>query len=357
MIVYITRFTLVVAGAIGGFAASAAVDWSSQTGFSQDFAILILVILGSSIGYVLGGILGRELARLWAKAEDRIRDVAPADILLGTGGLIVGLLVALLASVPLRLLQPTWLAIVSSVLLFLVMAYAGLRVVVVKRREFVRLFARLLGRDKAEGPPVVRPLVLDTSAIIDARFVELVRLGFLRGPLRVPRFVLAELHTLADSADDTKRARGRRGLDLLETLAASDVSLETFEVDFPDLPAVDDKLIRLTPQIQGALVTVDFNLTKVARVEGLEVLNINELAAGLRPTFLPGETLRVRVTRDGRETDQGVGHLEDGTMVVVQQGRALIGEEINAEVTSVLQTNAGRMIFARVKDHSAEEDR
>ena len=354
MIVYITRFIFVIAGAIGGFAASDVVDWPSQTGFSQDLVILIFVILGSSIGYVTGGIAGREFARLWARAEDRIRDISPSDLLLGTVGLVVGLVVALLISVPLRLLEPSWIAIGSSVLLFVMLALAGARVALVKRRDFARLFPRLDadGSTRLGAPRTTRVLVLDTSAIIDARFVEIARLGFLRGSLRVPRFVLAELHTLADSADDTKRARGRRGLDLLETLNGDAVEVEVFETDYPEVPVVDSKLVRLAAQLDATLVTVDFNLTKVARVQGVEVLNINELAAGLRPTFLPGETLRVRIAREGKEPDQGVGYLEDGTMVVVGQGRAFIGEETDAEVTSVLQTSAGRMIFARVKNQA-----
>ncbi len=356
MIGYVTRFIFVVAGAIVGFAASDVVDWPSETGYSQDLVIFIFVILGSSIGYVIGGIAGRELSRLWLKVEDRVRDVAPTDLLLGTAGLVVGLVVALLVSVPLRLLRPSWIAIASSVLLFVVLAYAGARIALVKRRDFARLFPRLDGGGSTgatEGRSL-KPLVLDTSAIIDARFVEIGRLGFIRGSLRVPRFVLAELQTLADSADDTKRARGRRGLDLLETLPAEGLNAEVFETDYPDIAAVDTKLVRLASQLDAILVTVDYNLTKVARVQGVEVLNVNELAAGLRPAFLPGEALRVRIAREGKEADQGVGYLEDGTMVVVQQGRAFIGDEIDTEVTSVLQTSAGRMIFARLKNQPAE---
>ncbi len=355
MIIYISRFILVVAGAMGGFAASDVIDWSTQTGFPQDIVILIFVILGSSIGYVLGGIVGRELALLWSRAEDRIRDIAPSDLVLATGGLVVGLVVALLVSVPLRLLQPLWLAVGSTVLLFVMLSYIGVRIALVKRRDFARLFPRFEENASATGSSeAALTLLLDTSAIIDARFVELVRLGFLPGSLRVPRFVLAELHTLADSADDTKRARGRRGLDLLETLPANDVNVEIFEADFPEIPAVDAKLVHLAAQLDGAVVTVDYNLTKVARVQGVEVRNVNELAAALRPTFLPGEALRVRIVREGKEADQGVGYLEDGTMVVVQQGRSRIGDEADTEVTSVLQTSAGRMIFARLKSQPAE---
>lgn len=357
MIVYITRFVLVIAGAMSGFAVSGVIDWSTQTGFPEDIVIFIFVILGSSIGYVLGGIIGRELARLWAKAEDRIRDVAPSGVLLSTAGLIVGLVVALLVSVPLRLIRPTWLGMGSTVLVFVMLAYLGVRVALVKRRDFARIFPRLDG-DASPDRSARRnagSALLDTSAVIDGRFVELARLGFLARSLRVPGFVISELHTLADSAEDTKRARGRRGLDLLETLASGDVTVEVFDADFPDTADVDGKLARLALQLGAPIVTVDYNLTKVARVQGIEALNLNELAAALKPAFLPGQGLRVRVIREGKEADQGVGYLEDGTMVVVQQGSARVGSEVDAEVTSVLQTSAGRMIFARAKPAVAKD--
>ena len=303
MIVYLTRFVLVVAGAMSGFAAARVVDWSAETGFSENLVILIFVILGSAIGYVLGGILGRELARLWSRAEDRLREVAPADLILATSGLIIGLVVAVLASVPLRGVRPAWVSAASIALLFVTAGYLGIRVALVKRRDFARLFPRLAGgAESASGDTPSaqqRTLLLDTSAVIDGRFVELERLGFLLGTLRVPRFVLGELHTLADSADDTKRARGRRGLDLLDTLAGRGEGVDLFEADYPELPEVDAKLVRLAAELKASVVTVDYNLTKVARVQDVDVLNVNELAAAVRPTFLPGEGLRLRVVREG----------------------------------------------------------
>ena len=192
-----------------------------------------------------------------------------------------------------------------------------------------------------------RVVLLDTSAVIDARFVELRRLGLLPGSVRVPRFVLAELQTLADSADDTRRARGRRGLDLLASLPAED-AISVFESDYPDTPQVDEKLMRLATDVRSSLVTVDYNLAKVARVRGIDVLNLNDAAASLRPTFLPGENIRLRIAKPGKEAEQGVGYLDDGTMVVVQGGRSSVGSDSDVEVTSVLQTSAGRMIFARL---------
>jgi len=361
MITYLTRFVLIVAGAMGGFAAAGVVDWSAETGFSENLVIFIFVILGSAIGYVLGGILGRELASLWSRAEDRLRDVAATDIVLATSGLIVGLLVAVLASWPLRVVRPVWLSVASTALLFVTAGYVGVRVALVKRHDFARLFPRVAAQsaeDEADGSPASRTLLLDTSAVIDGRFLELKRLGFLAGTLRVPRFVLGELHTLADSADDTRRARGRRGLDLLDTLVGRGEGLDIFETDFPEIAEVDRKLMKLASDLGAAVITVDYNLTKVARVQDLEVLNVNELAAAVRPTFLPGEGIRIRVVREGKEPDQGVGYLEDGTMVVVQQGKSSIGSEADAEVTSVLQTSAGRMIFARlssISENSGED--
>jgi len=351
MIVYLTRFVLIVAGAMGGFAAAGVVDWSAEFSFPKNLVILIFVILGSAIGYILGGILGRELASLWSRVEDRLRDIAATDIVLATSGLIIGLLIAVLASWPLRVVRPVWLSVASTVLLFVTAGYVGVRVALVKRREFARLFPRVAGQsqdDDAGNPLTSHTLLLDTSAVIDGRFVELKRLGFLVGTLRVPRFVLAELHTLADSADDTKRARGRRGLDLLDTLAGRGEGLDVFEADFPEIAEVDRKLVKLGADLGAAVVTVDYNLTKVARVQDVDVLNVNELAAAVRPSFLPGEGIRIRVVREGKEPDQGVGYLEDGTMVVVQQGKSMIGSEVETEVTSVLQTSAGRMIFARI---------
>jgi uncharacterized protein YacL len=335
-----------VAGLLGGWVAARIVEIPESTGLTQRYVIFVFLILGWSIGYLLGGIIGRELDRLWKRAEERIRDLAPSDLILGTAGMIAGLFVALITSQPLLRIQPQWLAIGSALLLTVVLGTAGARVALVKRREFASAFPRLAPVELL--PAADRTLLLDTSAVIDGRFPELSKLGFLPGRLRVPAFVLAELQTLADSADDTKRARGRRGLDLLTTLA--DGLVEVFEVDYPETPEVDAKLMRLSEDISGGMVTVDYNLTKTARVRGIEVLNLNEVAAALRPAFIPGEMIRLRISKPGKESGQGVGYLEDGTMVVVQNGRGSVGEDVDVEVTSVLQTSAGRMIFARMSD-------
>ncbi len=351
MIEAITRVILVTGGLAGGYAATGLVDWQQQLGLPRYYVIFLLIILGGAIGYVLGGIIGRELTALWRRLEIRITDTSSADLLLGTSGLVVGLLIGLLASWPLRLVRPEWLAMTATGLLMLVLANLFSRAALSKRRDFSAMFPRL-------APPELvtaneRVILLDTSAVIDARFVELHRLGLLPGSLRVPRFVLAELQTLADSADEIRRARGRRGLDLLAALPAAD-AVPVFEADYADTPKVDEKLMRLAVDARSAMLTVDYNLAKVARVRGLEVINLNEAASALRPNHIPGESFRLKVVKQGKEADQGVGYLDDGTMVVVQSGRALVGTESSVEVTSVLQTSAGRMIFARAPHADAD---
>ena len=344
MIQAITRFVLVTAGLLGGYATTRLVDWQTELGLPRYYVIFLFIILGGAIGFLLGGIVGREVASAWRRIDKRIRNIASVDILLATGGLMTGLLVSLLASQPLRLIKPEWLSITTTALFMIVVSYFAVSVALTRRRELALAFPAFSSAEP--GCAESRALLLDTSVVIDGRFVELAALGFMPGQLRVPRFVLAELQTLADSSDDARRARGRRGLDLLAALPAAD-AVTVFEADFNDTPLVDEKLMRLAVDVRGTLVTVDYNLTKVARVRGIDVMNLNEAAGALRPNFLPGESVRIRIAKNGKEADQGVGYLEDGTMVVVQNGRGLVGHEANVEVTSVLQTSAGRMIFAR----------
>lgn len=347
MIVNITRFVFVTAGALGGFGTSRLIDWSDQIGFPEYLVILIFIILGWSIGYVVGGIVGREVALQYQRLEERMRDLSASDLVLGTVGLLVGLVIAWLGSLPLRLIEPQVLAITSTVLLFVMSAYSGVRIALVKRVEFASAFPDLDASPGRQGSPPCKMKLLDTSAVIDGRFVELHALGVLEGDVRVPRFVLSELQTLADSADDMKRSRGRRGLDLLARLQDSPGAADVFETDYPEIADTDGKLMRLAAETNSVLVTVDYNMSRVAEVRGIGYLNLNDIASALRPAFLPGESLRLRVAKEGKESDQGVGYLEDGTMVVIQDGRDHIGVQVDTEVTSVLQTSAGRMIFAR----------
>jgi uncharacterized protein YacL len=347
MVVHITRFIAVTAGAMGGFAVSRLIDWTDTIGYPEYFVIFIFIILGSAIGYLFGGVLGRELARLFLLAEERLALLAPVDFALGTVGVVAGGLLGFFVSQPLSLVSPTWLAVASSVLVYVMCALLGWRIALIKRDDVARAYPALSGTSQGSAVPSGPVKLLDTSAVIDGRFAELRHLGALEGEMRVPRFVLAELQTLADSADDIKRARGRRGLDLLARWQSDGDDIEVFETDYPAIPDVDGKLMQLASDTEGTILTVDHNLTRVADVRGISVINLNELAAALKPAFLPGEALRVDLIKDGKEPEQGVGYLEDGTMVVVQEGRDHVGSVVDTEVTSVLQTSAGRMIFAR----------
>ena len=352
MIQAIARFTFVIGGLLGGLAVKNVFAEQNELGSSQNYVILLLIILGGAVGYVLGGIVGRELTALWLRTQRRYRETASADLILVTVGLIVGLGVALLASAPMRLLKPEWLSITLTVLLMITAGYVGVGIALSRRRDFAALFPRLAHPDSI--PAGERSVLLDTSAVIDGRFVELHRLGFMTGALRVPRFVLGELQTLADSSDDNRRLRGRRGLDLLASMP-TESPVEVFEADYADTPQVDEKLMRLAVDAKSSIVTVDYNLAKVARVRGIGVLNLNDAATALRPAYLPGETIHLRIAKPGKEAEQGVGYLDDGTMVVVQGGRSRVGKDTDVEVTSVLQTSAGRMIFARIAERADAE--
>lgn len=349
MIVQLARVTLVTVGALGGFAASRQIDWAAQTGLSEGYVIFMFIILGASMGYVLGGIVGRELTTAYRRIQARIAELETPALVLGAVGLVIGLLVAFLLSTSLMqyIERPRWLGLLATVLLYVFCVYAAVSLFTLPGREASIHWT--VNGGPVDGRP---PKLLDTSAIIDGRFAELARVGALEGPLRVPRFVLVELQTLADSADDSKRARGRRGLDLLTSLASGEYGVLVMEADFAEIPTVDAKLVRLALSSGGTLVTVDYNLTKVARVEGASIFNINEAAEALRPVLLPGDPLRIAVAKEGKEQGQGVGYLGDGTMVVVTDGFDAIGSEVDTRVTSVLQTSAGRMVFARIKESS-----
>ncbi len=193
--------------------------------------------------------------------------------------------------------------------------------------------------------------ILDTSVIIDGRIVDIASTGFLEGPLVIPRFVLGELQKIADSSDPLKRQRGRRGLDIVERLKNDrEIQVIISDTDFPDIRGVDQKLVELAKRINAKIITNDFNLNKMAKIQGIKVLNINELANALKPVVLPGEKMKVFILKEGKERDQGVAYLDDGTMVVVDNARKMIGKTIEITVTSVLQTTAGKMIFGRYNE-------
>jgi uncharacterized protein YacL len=317
--------------------------------FASEALQLSLTILAPVVGAVIGVFLAPLAQSFFEQelnaVERAIERLAPIELGGGAIGLILGLVIAfLIRSILFEFISNSgrtgsYIAILLYIVISIFAAYLGARVGA--RLHIMPLVA-------AGGSASGTPKIIDTSVIVDGRIVEILESGFLEGPFLLPRFVLRELQAIADSTDPMKRTRGRRGLDVLNRLQELGV-LELSERDFDDVRGADAKLVRVAQELGGKLITTDYNLNRVASVEGVSVLNVNELASAVKPVVLPGEELHVQIIRDGKEPHQGVGYLDDGTMIVVEQGRRLIGEATDVVVTSVLQTVAGRMIFAKPK--------
>jgi uncharacterized protein YacL len=304
------------------------------------------VLMPLPAGFAINLLFGLVLAALIVFLEIRLRDAAITTLLGALIGAAVGLGLARTVSAALILFDHTGgrVAFIESLLL-LALPYVGL-IIGARRGEWLEP-ARLISLFRAAAPQK-RYKVLDTSVIIDGRIADICETGFLDGTLVLPQFVLKELQLVADSADSLKRNRGRRGLDILQKIQKmSGIEVIVSDMDFPEVREVDLKLIELARSLQGKIVTNDFNLNKVAQLRGIPVLNINELANSLKPVVLPGEFMKVFILKEGKEYNQGVAYLDDGTMVVVDNARKLIGRNIDVVVTSVLQTTAGKMIFGR----------
>lgn len=286
--------------------------------------------------------------------ENELISLPVTDVIFGAFGLIAGLIIAYLMSQPIYRLNIPYLGGAVSVLLCVVFGYLGLIIMVKKREDLIGGISEISLRKKQEKGKKSSgntQKVLDTSVIIDGRILDICKAGFIDGPLVAPLFVLEELQHIADSADDLKRNRGRRGLDIIKSMQTElDIEIIIYDKDkFEQISEVDSKLIKLTQKLGGKILTNDYNLNKLADVQGVKVLNINELANALKPVVLPGEEMTVEVIKEGKEAMQGLSYLDDGTMIVVENGKKYIGQSINAVVTSVLQTAAGKMIFARPK--------
>ena len=316
---------------------------------------------------------------LWVR--DRIRGAAASDLVAGAIGLTIGLIISALFAIPLNSLPSYWGHILPFVAALL-FSYLGITIAVLRKNDLGHLFLSIQSaltrrnrdrdeererdrerdkekergkdRDKEKEAvpvkPTLPPILLDTSAIIDGRIKDISQTGFIYGRLVVPRFVLNELQRIADSADAMRRNRGRRGLEILNTLQKeATVPVEITDTDVENIAEVDGKLVQLGRDWHCSIITNDFNLNRVAELQGVKVLNINELANAIKPVLLPGEDISIKIMQEGRESGQGVGYLDDGTMIVVENGRAYMGQVIEVTVTRVLQTLAGRMIFAHPK--------
>jgi uncharacterized protein YacL len=306
----------------------------------------VFAMVGALTGLVITPFLTTRPVRL---LRARVRQTSLQTLLAATIGLVVGLVVAALIAFPMSLLPSPF----GSILPFvgaLVFGYLGAAVFVLRQNDVFGMVRARTGPAESSGgaPDNGRSVLLDTSVIIDGRIADVARTGFLPGVMVVPSFVLNELQHIADSGDGLRRQRGRRGLDILNRLQKDNtVAFRISDLDVEGVRNVDDKLVILGRQLRAPILTNDFNLNRVAELQGVTVLNINELANAVKAIYIPGESLEVRVIQEGKEAGQGVGYLDDGTMVVIEDGRNFIDRSLPVVVTKVLQTAAGRMIFAR----------
>lgn len=327
----IIRIILLLACSISGYAIA---YYTSSNSF---------LILKSFIGCIIGLLI----ALIVIKIEKDIRKLSLKVIVGGVAGMIVGLLIALIFGFGLNFVSKIrenqqvvpWIYLLITG----IFSYLGLALGSKKIEEFnLAAIDSKTNRDYR---------ILDTSVIIEGRIADICDSGFIEGELIVPRFVLNELQLVADSSDSMKRLRGRRGLDVLNTLQKNpNVSIEIVEQDFPKIKGVDGKLVALAKQLNAKLLTNDYNLNKVAELQGIRVLNINELANAMKPVVLPGEMMTVKIVREGKESGQGVAYLDDGTMIIVDNAQKMVNMNVKVVVTSVLQTTAGRMIFSELKE-------
>ncbi len=300
------------------------------------FASFLIMFFSISI------ILAKKMAN---KLEDTLSKYTMQEILMYIIGLGIGLYVANLINGAFEVGESVLLSRVMLVLLYIALGCFGIYLVHVKKGE-IRGWISKTGDMLTSSTPKI----LDTSVIIDGRILDIMSTGFIEGKVIIPSFVLEELRHIADSSDSLKRNRGRRGLDILAELKNARITIvEIMEVDYPELKEVDSKLLKLANELQGKVVTNDFNLNKVARLQKIQVLNINDLANSIKQVVLPKEEMKVVVVKEGKEAEQGLSYLNDGTMIVIENGRKYVGKEIEVVVATVLQTSAGRMIFAKVK--------
>jgi len=337
---------------VGGLLGPRLVGDAAEAGATLTYFRVGVNTLFGLIGFLVAMLLFRKLIN-WLSSLERVPllDKAAAAV-----GLLVGLAIALLATAPVASLD---YGLPIQIFASIVGVILGIMFAMSANEQLVYVFpglARLGGQADAQLPPHAK--MLDTNIIIDGRIADIVTSGFLGGPIVIPNFILQELRHIADSAENLKRERGRRGLDVLNRLN-SGTDAEIIIYHDPNPPRehmeVDARLVRLAARHGASVVTNDYSVNRIARLEGVEVLNVNELAGAMRPTFLPGEELTVTVIKNGKEPGQGVGYLDDGTMVVVEQARKLVGKMVVVSVTSVLQTNAGKMLFAEVKGEAPEE--
>ncbi len=349
-VIIVISFILATAG-IGFYG----IDMLPSSAMQQVSNLEGLRSVTAGFGAIIGLAVGLSAQATYRRVESQIRQMPVEVLLTRSVGLVLGLLVANLMLAPLFLLPipaefsfiKPLIAVVGSI----VFAYNGVSLADTHGRALLRLINPNSVEPMLVAEGTLKPVatkVLDTSCIIDGRIEQLLDTGFVEGQILVPQFVLQELQLVADASNDQKRVRGRRGLDILNRLMETySERIAIHPADYEDIHTVDAKLVRFAQEINGTLLTNDYNLSKVASVQKVPVLNINDLTQAVRPNYLPGDNIDLKILKEGKEPEQGVGYLEDGTMVVVEEGGSHIGGEMRVVVTSSLQTSAGRMIFAR----------
>ena len=346
----IGMIVLAVAGGYWGF------DFSRFTPENTERTTLIFSLVGALTGLILTPYFTTRPARAFRSLLGRM---TAESLFAGLTGLVVGLLIAALLAFPLSMLPQPF----SQILPFigvLIFSYFGVSLFVMRQGDLMGLLSALSGRGEGGGSSswsnLNRNILLDTSVIIDGRVGDIAKTGFLPGTLLIPRFVLNELQYIADSPDGMRRQRGRRGMEVLAELQKlPNILVRISDINVDGVREVDDKLVVLGKQLKSPILTNDYNLNRVAELQGVTVLNINELANAVKSVVLPGEALRINIMQEGKEHSQGVGYMDDGTMVVVENGRDYIGEYMDVNITKVLQTAAGRMIFGRVEEENGKK--
>lgn len=320
---------------------------------------VLMAGLGALVFHLLSDRIIRGCMEMTAAIERYMDKLTSAQLVASSLGLITGMLIAALLCQVLAFMGESVFTTAASALLYVVLSMTGFSVGRRRSGDMAAFMDKTLSRPsrrrRATDDASPRPKVLDASALIDGRILEVARLGFVEGEVVVPCFVMEELHRIADSMDNIRRLRGRRGLDLVRQMQQCEsITLRMDQTDYPEVTECDTKLLRLAQDMDAAVITGDVSLCKVARMAGRMVLNLNELSGALRPAVIPGEEMTIQLVKGGKEAGQGVGYMPDGTMIVVEGGSAWLGKTATVTVTSSLQTSAGRMIFARIRDEKAE---
>lgn len=345
----IIKISFSILGAVTGYTILRTILINNDFNFSENMIITIFVMFSlifCVLFYFMASKIIEFVGGFMDKFESRIQNITLSEMFLCAIGLIIGLIVANLISIPIIKIQI--IGVTFAVIINILFGFAGVVISLRKRNEnLFDLFKDSKINSSKEANEKISK-ILDTSTIIDGRILDICAAGFLDGDIIIPSFVLEELRHIADSTDGLRRARGRRGLDILNLLQKdSNHAVRIEEFDYPDIQEADEMLLKASQKLKCKLVTTDYNLSKVANLKGIQVLNINDLANAVKPIALPGEEMCVQVIKDGKESGQGIAFLEDGTMIVVEGGKKYLGETIQVMVTSVLQTSAGRLVFAK----------